>query len=116
MASFRGHCLVGLTRLLELVSNLKSLPQFLVFSATCCNVLSDFSLSHQALLQEAHDVEVKKQKVEEKIERQLAFNREDTATEVTFINGLLFMSVVAYLMCVPVFCRRRSLKSRWKAW
>ncbi|TNN01317.1 hypothetical protein fugu_010699 [Takifugu bimaculatus] len=39
--------------------------------------------SHQALLQEAHDVEVKKQKAEEKIERQLAFDKDDTATEET---------------------------------
>ncbi|XP_070685209.1 ribosome biogenesis protein NOP53 isoform X2 [Pempheris klunzingeri] len=39
--------------------------------------------SHQALLQEAHEVEVKKQKEEDKIERQLAVNREDTATEET---------------------------------
>ncbi|KAI3354524.1 hypothetical protein L3Q82_019035 [Scortum barcoo] len=39
--------------------------------------------SHQALLQEAHEVEVKKQKEEEKIERQLAVNKEDTATEET---------------------------------
>ncbi|XP_044057236.1 ribosome biogenesis protein NOP53 isoform X2 [Siniperca chuatsi] len=39
--------------------------------------------SHQALLQEAHEVEVKKQKEADKIERQLAVNREDTATEET---------------------------------
>ncbi|XP_018531543.1 ribosome biogenesis protein NOP53 [Lates calcarifer] len=39
--------------------------------------------SHQALLQEAHEVEVKKQKEEDKIERQLAVNKEDTATEET---------------------------------
>ncbi|XP_061636881.1 ribosome biogenesis protein NOP53 [Phyllopteryx taeniolatus] len=39
--------------------------------------------SHQALLQEAHDVEVKKQKAETKIERQLASNKEDRATEDT---------------------------------
>uniref|UniRef100_A0A3Q3KIC3 Ribosome biogenesis protein NOP53 n=1 Tax=Monopterus albus TaxID=43700 RepID=A0A3Q3KIC3_MONAL len=38
--------------------------------------------SHQALLQEAHEVEVKKQKEEDKIERQLAVNKADTATEV----------------------------------
>ncbi|KAM9359770.1 ribosome biogenesis protein NOP53 [Symphorus nematophorus] len=42
--------------------------------------------SHQALLQEAHDVEAKKQKEEEKIERQLAVNREDTATEETVLR------------------------------
>ncbi|XP_076590676.1 ribosome biogenesis protein NOP53 [Chaetodon auriga] len=42
--------------------------------------------SHQALLQEAHEVEVKKQKVEDKIERQLAVNREDTATEETILR------------------------------
>lgn len=47
-------------------------------------------------------MEVKKQKVEEKIERQLAFNRDDTATEVTCVNGLLFPSGVAHLTCVPV--------------
>ncbi|XP_075999912.1 ribosome biogenesis protein NOP53 isoform X2 [Genypterus blacodes] len=49
--------------------------------------------SHQALLQEAHDVEVKKHKEEGKIERQLAVNREDTATEETVfqeqVEGLL---------------------------
>lgn len=60
-------------------------------------------------------MEVKKQKVEEKIERQLAFNKEDTATEVTFVNDLFLMSVVLYLIYVPVFCRRQSLKSKWKA-
>lgn len=53
-----------------------------------------FSSWIQALLQEAHDVEVKKQKAEEKIVRQLAFNKEDTATEVTFISVLLLKSVV----------------------
>lgn len=37
-------------------------------------------------------MEVKKQKVEEKIERQLAFNKEDTATEVTFINSIISVS------------------------
>lgn len=42
--------------------------------------------SHQALLQEAHQVEVKKQKDEDKIERQLAVNKEDTATEETIFN------------------------------
>ncbi|CAK6974982.1 ribosome biogenesis protein NOP53 [Scomber scombrus] len=49
--------------------------------------------SHQALLQEAHEVEVKKQKAEDKIERQLAVNREDTATEETIyqeqVEGLV---------------------------
>ncbi|XP_038550274.1 ribosome biogenesis protein NOP53 isoform X2 [Micropterus salmoides] len=39
--------------------------------------------SHQALLLEAHEVEVKKQKEEDKIAKQLAVNREDTATEET---------------------------------
>ncbi|XP_077396473.1 ribosome biogenesis protein NOP53 [Festucalex cinctus] len=42
--------------------------------------------SHQALLQEAHDVEVKKQKAEDKIERQLAVNKEDRATEETIFQ------------------------------
>ncbi|KAM6932974.1 ribosome biogenesis protein NOP53 [Xenentodon cancila] len=42
--------------------------------------------SHQALLQEAHEVEVKKQKQEDKIERRLAFNREDKATEETVFH------------------------------
>lgn len=59
-----------------------------MFYATCFNALSDFFLWDQALLQEAHDVEVKKQKVEEKVERQLAFNKDDTATEVKFMNDL----------------------------
>ncbi|TNN01315.1 hypothetical protein fugu_010697 [Takifugu bimaculatus] len=55
--------------------------------------------SHQALLQEAHDVEVKKQKAEEKIERQLAFDKDDTATEVTFISVLLLKSLVFDRTC-----------------
>ncbi|XP_039987734.1 ribosome biogenesis protein NOP53 isoform X2 [Xiphias gladius] len=42
--------------------------------------------SHQALLQEAHDVEVKKQKEEDKIQRQLAINKEDRATEETTLR------------------------------
>ncbi|XP_035536913.1 ribosome biogenesis protein NOP53-like [Morone saxatilis] len=42
--------------------------------------------SHQALLQEAHEVEVKRQKEEDKIQRQLAVNREDTATEETILR------------------------------
>ncbi|XP_070761995.1 ribosome biogenesis protein NOP53 isoform X1 [Enoplosus armatus] len=42
--------------------------------------------SHQALLQEAHEVEVKKQKEEDKIAKQLAVNREDTATEETIFR------------------------------
>lgn len=57
---------------------------------SCCNVMCQltlFSLSlwTKALLQEAHEVEVKKQKDENKIERQLAVNREDTATEVQLL-------------------------------
>uniref|UniRef100_M3ZK52 Ribosome biogenesis protein NOP53 n=1 Tax=Xiphophorus maculatus TaxID=8083 RepID=M3ZK52_XIPMA len=39
--------------------------------------------SHQALLQEAHQVEVQKKKQEDKLERQLAINKEDKATEET---------------------------------
>ncbi|XP_035478126.2 ribosome biogenesis protein NOP53 isoform X2 [Scophthalmus maximus] len=42
--------------------------------------------SHQALLKEAHEVEVKKQKEEDKLERQLAVNKDDTATEETVIR------------------------------
>ncbi|KAL3992276.1 BCL2/adenovirus E1B 19 kDa protein-interacting protein 3-like [Sarotherodon galilaeus] len=42
--------------------------------------------SHQELLREAHEVEVKKKKVEDKIERQLAYNKEDTATEETILR------------------------------
>ncbi|KAJ8280255.1 hypothetical protein GJAV_G00052360 [Gymnothorax javanicus] len=49
--------------------------------------------SHQALLREAHEVEVKKQKEEQRVERQLAVPREDRATEETVfqeqIEGLL---------------------------
>lgn len=72
-----------------------------------------FSPWLQALLQEAHDVEVKKEKAEVKIERQLAFNKEDTATEVAFIRVLLLKWVVPKLTeHVPVFFRRRSLKSK----
>ncbi|XP_041850907.1 ribosome biogenesis protein NOP53-like, partial [Melanotaenia boesemani] len=43
-------------------------------------------LSHQALLQEAHEVEVKREKQESKIEKQLAVNKEDTATEETVLR------------------------------
>ncbi|KAM4627930.1 ribosome biogenesis protein NOP53 isoform 2-T2 [Polymixia lowei] len=39
--------------------------------------------AHQDLLLEAHEVEVKKQKEEQKIQRQLAVNKEDRATEET---------------------------------
>ncbi|XP_008424340.1 ribosome biogenesis protein NOP53 [Poecilia reticulata] len=39
--------------------------------------------SHQALLQEAHQVEVQKKKQEDKLERQLAINKADKATEET---------------------------------
>uniref|UniRef100_A0A3B5L7E9 Ribosome biogenesis protein NOP53 n=1 Tax=Xiphophorus couchianus TaxID=32473 RepID=A0A3B5L7E9_9TELE len=39
--------------------------------------------SHQALLQEAHQVEVQKKKQEDKLERQLAINKKDKATEET---------------------------------
>ncbi|KAK2846902.1 hypothetical protein Q5P01_009901 [Channa striata] len=42
--------------------------------------------AHQALLQKAHEVEVKKQKEEDKIEKKLAFNKEDTATEETIFQ------------------------------
>lgn len=42
--------------------------------------------SHQALLKEAHEVEVKKKKEEDKIEKQLAVNKEDTATEETILR------------------------------
>ncbi|KAM9853244.1 ribosome biogenesis protein NOP53 [Aulostomus maculatus] len=42
--------------------------------------------SHQALLREAHDIEVKKQKQEDKIERQLAVDKGDTATEETIFQ------------------------------
>ncbi|KAK7882791.1 hypothetical protein WMY93_028965 [Mugilogobius chulae] len=39
--------------------------------------------AHQSLLQEAHDIEVVKQKEELKLERQLAYNKDDAATEET---------------------------------
>ncbi|XP_061073488.1 ribosome biogenesis protein NOP53 isoform X2 [Conger conger] len=49
--------------------------------------------SHQALLLQAHEVEVKKQKEEQRVERQLAVRREDKATEETVfqeqVEGLL---------------------------
>ncbi|XP_029025979.1 ribosome biogenesis protein NOP53 [Betta splendens] len=45
--------------------------------------------SHQALLQEAHEVEVKKQKEELKTEKQLSFNKEDKATEETTLRELV---------------------------
>ncbi|KAF6736033.1 Glioma tumor suppressor candidate region gene 2 protein [Oryzias melastigma] len=43
-------------------------------------------LAHQALLQEAHDVEVQKQKQEDKLQRQLAVRKEDRATEETILH------------------------------
>ncbi|XP_029628571.1 ribosome biogenesis protein NOP53 [Salmo trutta] len=45
--------------------------------------------SHQALLLEAHEVEVKREKAELRIERQLAVKREDTATEETVFQELV---------------------------
>ncbi|KAM8902575.1 ribosome biogenesis protein NOP53 [Spinachia spinachia] len=42
--------------------------------------------SHQALLQEAHNVEVKKQKEEDRIDKQLAVNKEHFATEETILK------------------------------
>ncbi|XP_030633173.1 ribosome biogenesis protein NOP53 [Chanos chanos] len=49
--------------------------------------------SHQALLREAHEVEVKKLKAEQKLERQLAVKKEDKATEETIfkeqVEGLI---------------------------
>lgn len=51
------------------------------------------SVLTQALLKDAHEVEVKKKKEEDKIERQLAVRREDTATEV----GILVSSLVHFL-------------------
>lgn len=54
----------------------------------------------QALLKEAHEVEVKKQKAEDKIERQLAVNKEETATEVYFTFPT---SVMCNLFCPDRF-------------
>ncbi|XP_021443317.2 ribosome biogenesis protein NOP53 [Oncorhynchus mykiss] len=45
--------------------------------------------SHQALLLEAHEVEVKRERAELRIERQLAVNRDDTATEETVFQELV---------------------------
>ncbi|XP_061574987.1 ribosome biogenesis protein NOP53 [Cololabis saira] len=42
--------------------------------------------SHQALLQEAHEVEVKRQKQEDKIQRQVAVNHADKATQETVLH------------------------------
>ncbi|KAM3615542.1 uncharacterized protein V6R79_003772 [Siganus canaliculatus] len=42
--------------------------------------------SHQALLKEAHEVEAKKEKEEDKLQRQLSFNKEDRATEETILQ------------------------------
>ncbi|XP_034461055.1 ribosome biogenesis protein NOP53 [Hippoglossus hippoglossus] len=42
--------------------------------------------SHQALLKDAHEVEVKKKKAEDKLERQLAVNKDDTATVDTILQ------------------------------
>lgn len=44
-------------------------------------------------------MEVKKHKAEEKIERQLAFDKDDTATEVTFISVLLLKWLVFDRTC-----------------
>ena len=62
---------------MKFVLNLTVMWQLTFFSSP--------SLWTKALLQEAHEVEVKKQKDETKIERQLAVNREDTATEVQLL-------------------------------
>ncbi|KAL6116484.1 nop53 [Pungitius sinensis] len=48
--------------------------------------------SHQALLQEAHDVEVKKQKEEDKLTKQLAVNKEHFATEEDVAVGAIVMA------------------------
>ncbi|XP_036817892.1 ribosome biogenesis protein NOP53 [Oncorhynchus mykiss] len=45
--------------------------------------------SHQALLLEAHEVEVKRERAELRLERQLAVKREDTATEETVFQELV---------------------------
>nr|XP_029536559.1 ribosome biogenesis protein NOP53-like [Oncorhynchus nerka] len=45
--------------------------------------------SHQSFLQEAHEVEVKRERAELRIERQLAVKREDTATEETVFQELV---------------------------
>nr|XP_046172253.1 ribosome biogenesis protein NOP53-like [Oncorhynchus gorbuscha]XP_046172254.1 ribosome biogenesis protein NOP53-like [Oncorhynchus gorbuscha] len=45
--------------------------------------------SHQALLLEAHEVEVKRERAELRIERQLAVKQEDTATEETVFQELV---------------------------
>ncbi|CDQ70413.1 unnamed protein product [Oncorhynchus mykiss] len=45
--------------------------------------------SHQALLLDAHEVEVKRERAELRIERQLAVKREDTATEETVFQELV---------------------------
>uniref|UniRef100_A0A8C6UTG1 Ribosome biogenesis protein NOP53 n=1 Tax=Neogobius melanostomus TaxID=47308 RepID=A0A8C6UTG1_9GOBI len=57
----------------------KAATEFIIFVSQpialfCCRV--------QALLQDAHDIEVVKKKQEDKIERQLAYNKDDRATEV----------------------------------
>lgn len=75
------------------------------------------TLCSQALLQTAHEVEVKKQKEEEKIQKQLAVNKEDTATEVQMICLALPPShksscnenvdPLLYMMSICVFCRRQ---------
>lgn len=51
-----------------------------------------FSVWNQALLQDAHNVEVRKQKQDDKIERQLAVKKEDKATEVNIIR-------TAFIIC-----------------
>ncbi|XP_017290847.1 ribosome biogenesis protein NOP53 isoform X2 [Kryptolebias marmoratus] len=45
--------------------------------------------SHQVLLQEAHNVEVKKKKQEDRLEKQLAVNKEDRATEETALREVV---------------------------
>lgn len=65
----------------------------------------------QALLLEAHEVEVKREKAELRIERQLAVNREDTATEVQqqytpppASQLSLFHNSDLYVVCPAQFC------------
>lgn len=57
----------------------------------------------QALLQEAHDVEVQKQKQEDKLQRQLAVRKEDRATEVqTVVSAPATACPGAPLTCLVI--------------
>lgn len=58
----------------------------------------------QELLREAHEVELKKKKVEDKLERQLAYNKADTATEVQLTIPLARLHLSLCFWCCWWMC------------